>query len=233
MVFAMINRVGEYENNTYDYNKLKTPQTSGGEEKFSLDYQGEDQVSSSKKGKDDDKTSEVSDTSVRMQKSGVTLELSNANAQSDTEKTAEGESPSTGGVGTFLIGLQNVFQKILQAMRDVFYKIWNDPQPAEVSAEKTENMDSSGIAAEKAESIGLPAQESEEVSEADKEEEIQKYLHSGDLDQVMNLLTDHGKKSVAKNSSLLTYYDRQGRLTEINPSDRERIMHGDRHVRKL
>jgi hypothetical protein len=232
----MIDRVGEYEKNTYDYNKLKTPQTSGGEEKFSLNYQGEDQVSSSKKEKDDDGTSEVGDKSVRMQKSGVTLELSNANAQSDTEKSAEGESPSTGGAGTFLTGLQNVFQKILQTVRDVFYKIWNDPQPAEtaeLSAEKTENMDNSGIAAEKAESTGLPAQESEEVSEADKEEEIQKYLHSGDLDQVMNLLTDHGKKSVAKNSSLLTYYDRQGRLTEINPSDRERIMHGDRHVRKL
>jgi hypothetical protein len=232
----MINRVGEYEKNTYDYNKLKTPQSSGGEEKFSLDYQGEDQVSSSKKEKDDDKTSEASDKNVRMQKSGVTLEISHANAQGDTEKAAEGENVSTGGVGTFLTGLQNVFRKILQTVRDVFYKIWNDPQPAEtaeLSAEKTENTDSSGIEAEKAESTGLPVRESEEISEADKAEEIQKYLHSGDLDQVMNLLTDHGKKSVAKNSSLLTYYDRQGRLTEINPSDRERIMHGDRHVRKL
>jgi hypothetical protein len=94
-------------------------------------------------------------------------------------------------------------------------------------------MDSSGIAAEKAESAGLPAQGDDEVSEENKEAQIQEYLHSGNLDQVMNLLTDHGKKSVAKNSGLLTYYDRQGRLTEINPSDRERIIHGDRNVRKL
>jgi hypothetical protein len=224
----MINRVGEYEKNTYDYNKLKTPQNSGSEEKFSLDYQGEAQVSSSKKEKDDKKTDEAGDKNISMQKSGVKLEISHAGAQSDTERVAEEENASTGSVGAFLTGLQNAFQKILQTVRDVFYRIWNDPQPVEteeVSAEKAENTDASGLAAEKAEST--------EISEENKEEKIQEYLHSGDLDQVMNLLTDHGKKSMAKNSGLLTYYDRQGRLIEINPSDRERIMHGDRNVRKL
>jgi hypothetical protein len=163
------------------------------------------------------------------------LELSHVQ-DADRDGSADEAGAAGAQQSPFFAALQNVFQKILQTVRDVFDKIWNDPQPAEtaeLSAEETENTESSGIAAKKADSTGLSAQESEEISEENKEEKIQEYLHSGNLDQVMNLLTDYGKKSVAKNSSLLTYYDRQGRLTEINPSDRERIMHGDRNVRKL
>lgn len=63
--------------------------------------------------------------------------------------------------------------------------------------------------------------------------EIQPYLRKGDLNQVINLLTDNGKKSIARNSTLLTYYDRNGRMTEPNASDRERILYGDRNTRKL
>ena len=50
---------------------------------------------------------------------------------------------------------------------------------------------------------------------------------------MISLLTDDGRRSVAKNSTLLTYYDKNGKLTQINASDRERILHGDRHVKTL
>ncbi|MDE6664495.1 MAG: hypothetical protein K2K46_14310 [Lachnospiraceae bacterium] len=63
--------------------------------------------------------------------------------------------------------------------------------------------------------------------------EIQPYLKKGDLNQVINLLTDDGRKTIARNSSLLTYYDKNGRMVEPNASDRERILHGDGNVRKL
>lgn len=63
--------------------------------------------------------------------------------------------------------------------------------------------------------------------------EIQPYLKKGDLNQVINLLTDDGRKNIARNSSLLTYYDKNGRMVEPNASDRERILHGDGNVRKL
>ena len=65
------------------------------------------------------------------------------------------------------------------------------------------------------------------------DKEIQQYLRSGNLEQVISLLTDNGHKTMAKNSSLLTYYDRTGRLTSLSASDQERILHGDRNVRKL
>ena len=72
-----------------------------------------------------------------------------------------------------------------------------------------------------------------ETQQAERDEKIRKHLRSGNLDQVISLLTDDGKRSVAKNSTLLTYYDKNGKLTQINASDRERILHGDRHVKTL
>lgn len=67
----------------------------------------------------------------------------------------------------------------------------------------------------------------------DRDKEIQKYLRSGNLEQVVSLLTENGHRTMAKNSSLLTYYDRTGRLTSLSASDQERILHGDRNVKKL
>lgn len=71
------------------------------------------------------------------------------------------------------------------------------------------------------------------VKTDNRDAEIQKYLHSGNLEQVLSLLTDNGKRSIAKNSTLLTYYDKSGRLTPVNPSDSERILHGDRRTKSL
>ena len=72
-----------------------------------------------------------------------------------------------------------------------------------------------------------------EAEQAERDKKIRKHLRSGNLDQVISLLTDDGKRSVAKNSTLLTYYDKNGKLTQINASDRERILHGDRHTKTL
>ena len=66
-----------------------------------------------------------------------------------------------------------------------------------------------------------------------REKEIQQYLRSGNLEQVISLLTEDGHRTMAKNSTLLTYYDRTGRLTTLSASDQERILHGDRNTRKL
>lgn len=66
-----------------------------------------------------------------------------------------------------------------------------------------------------------------------REKEIQNYLRSGNLEEVMKLVTLDGQKTMAKNSTLLTYYDRTGRITPLSASDQERILHGDRNVKKL
>lgn len=65
------------------------------------------------------------------------------------------------------------------------------------------------------------------------EEEIRPYLRTKDMQQVLNLLTDNGRRTVAKNSTLLTYYDKKGRITQPTASDRERILYGDKNTRNL
>ena len=133
-------------------------------------------------------------------------------------------------------------------MGEFFYKVWNDPPQETVSEDVTpeeaeryteEYYAMKGIprpetAAEKTEEAAADENtEDFKKKQEEQDEKIRKHLRSGNLDQVISLLTDDGRRSVAKNSTLLTYYDKNGKLTQINASDRERILHGDRHVKTL
>lgn len=118
-----------------------------------------------------------------------------------------------------------------------YYAMKGIPRPETPAAgEKEEISDADvSIEAEKA-AEGADVQEAQadfEAEQAERDEKIRKHLRSGNLEQVISLLTDDGKRAVAKNSTLLTYYDKNGKLTQINASDRERILHGDRHVKTL
>ena len=44
---------------------------------------------------------------------------------------------------------------------------------------------------------------------------------------------ENGKKHLAKNTTLLTTYDRRGRIVAIDEAERERILHGDKNFIKL
>ena len=71
------------------------------------------------------------------------------------------------------------------------------------------------------------------LEEERRNREIQQSLRDGDMEHVINLLTDNGKKTIAKNSTLLTSYDKNGRVVEPSASDRERALYGDRNTWKL
>lgn len=71
------------------------------------------------------------------------------------------------------------------------------------------------------------------LDEETRNRRIQQSLRSGDIEKVMSLLTDNGRRTIAKNSTLLTSYDRNGRLVESGASDRQRILYGDKNTLKL
>ena len=71
------------------------------------------------------------------------------------------------------------------------------------------------------------------VDEESRNRKIQQSLRNGDIEQVISLLTENGKRTVAKNSTLLTSYDRNGRVVESNASDRQRVLYGDKNSLKL
>lgn len=246
----MVNRVNG--NDYYDYSKLKMPDAAdktGNGEKFSLNYQRaqeeKEDDDKDKEGRTQDgngvKVSGINGQRTVMQ-SGVRLELS---GNKPFSPAAKGDNVSQTGQGLFnsLFSWAAVF---VQAVKDFFYKIWNDEPTQDTETETEVNADESDISEperlteeylvlNQLESLKNPedAARSQIQRKAEQDKEIQKYLRSGNLEQVMSLVTQNGQKTIAKNSTLLTYYDRTGRITPLNVSDQERILHGDRNVKKL
>ena len=262
----MINRVNG--NDYYDYSKLKMPDAAdktGNGEKFSLNYQRAQEEKEDEEKKDQadagkDAKIPGRDGQRTIMQSGVRLELSgNAKSVSDIKR---GNTTQTQSAGQGLLDtIRSWITVFTQAIKDFFYKIWNDESPENnaVNAGTTDNaaeaQDAEAAFSENVQTgTGDPERLTEEYlalknlenlrnpeeaarlqlqHEADKNKEIQKYLRSGNLEQVLNIVTQNGRKTMAKNSTLLTYYDRTGKITPLSASDQERILHGDRNVKKL
>ncbi len=257
----MIYRVGDQEHPGYDYSRQKPTQVSGDSEKFSLDHQKNEDFSSQKGEKGEDKKlHEKKKGSSLQEKSGVKLELSGSGAKlaSKEEKQTDSSGVSNASGSALWDSVRDTLHKLTQYVKDLLYRIWNDPpeeaSSSDVTPEEAERYTEEYYALKRetaskdiieenksvtnetltgteelTDLVGL----SNSVNEKSRDTEIQKYLRSGNLEQVLSLLTDNGKRTIAKNSTLLTYYDKSGRLTSINPSDRERILHGDRHSKSL
>ena len=254
----MINRVNG--NDYYDYTKLSMPtsaETTGNGEKFSLDYQRaedekEEDEGKEKISKDGMGKNPAGNNARTVMQSGVKLELSGNGREKD--------SAGQGNTLSVLLDTVRTWAAVfVQSFKELLNRIWNDPVPEEeiLSAEEIpveetdrlseEYLDMNPPEAVKEEPVdGLngnetPIHESGNLhngrqslgGRVNRDMEIQKYLRSGNLEQVISLLTEDGQRTIAKNSSLLTYYDKTGRLTSLSASDQERILHGDRNTRKL
>lgn len=257
----MIYRVGDGDNPAYDYSsQLKPAKNAEGQEKFSLERQKEQGVSKKKDEKGEDKKLHQKPGSDIRAQDGVKLELSGARVDERSRTTDSAAKAESAGGGLFDVVL-SVFKSLFEAVGDFFYKVWNDspqesvskdvtPEEAEryteeyyamkgisrpeasVESPAAENV--SEEAGDAAEGVSVREEKEDfEAKQAERDEKIRKHLRSGNLEQVISLLTDDGKRSVAKNSTLLTYYDKNGKLTQLSASDRERILHGDRHVKNL
>lgn len=229
-------------------------------EKFSLDYKQRG-LPSEEKEKKDKADAAGQDGSLATQKGGVKLELSNGGREAVNGRTkplGTEREKSEGSLLSLFETIRSFVSDTILAIKDFFYKIWYEPQ-SENEQPETENaetdleqaMEITEETQEKAEGTSteaflttartdidseLPGMDAAAVYQRDGQlldNAIQPYLRKGDLNQVISLLTDNGKKTIAMNSTLLTYYDRNGRMVEPSPSDRERILHGDRNVRKL
>ncbi|MDE5589848.1 MAG: hypothetical protein K2J60_12035 [Acetatifactor sp.] len=137
----------------------------------------------------------------------------------------------------------------ITAIKDIFSKIWNNPIPEDAVKDTPENIDSVEITGdtEPPEAAGAisvteiieatgftdTAKASSPTDEENSEREIQKHLQNGDMEQVIRILTDNGRKTPARNSTLLTSYDKNGRMVELDASIRQRTLYGDRNTRKL
>lgn len=241
----MSNRIDRIDGNKYyEYTKIKNLNVSDADEKFSLDYK-QDELQTGKKEKKE-KPEDKQEIKQPEAHNGVRLDIS-GNARPTTgsqaaksQSAAARESQTTLSPLELLTSIRDFMATAVAAVKDFFYKIWNEPEP-EISDTDAAGQEENPLLEMTEQDSVLVAQsgaqyESESdyrMQEALLDRKIQPYLRSGDLNQVISLLTDNGKREAARNSTLLTYYDKTGRMVEPNASDRERILHGDKNTRKL
>lgn len=257
----MVNRIDG--NNYYEYRKnqsVNLNDRTDTTEQFSLNYK-KDSLDFEEKEKKDKEVSDITkaaeENGVRLELSnrgrtsameGKSLETSNARRNADQVSLAD--------------MLRDIVRSAVSAIKDLLYRIWYDA-PAKEQDDAVQEMNALEIDESESDIKEIEAQEilsdtvisadnaevqesslekeptSEELTNAVRNEtaridrEVQQYLKSGNLSQVVSLLTNDGKKVAAHNSTLLTYYDRSGRMIELSASDKERILHGERSTIKL
>lgn len=226
----MINKVDG--NNYYTYTNQKKISGPDTDEKFDLDYKNSEWSPEAKDKK------EISDQEKQQQtkQSGVVLELSDRGLNAGADSRWRAETTRTQSEGRseqvpLLESIRTYVMTAIAAVREFFYNIWNDQSQEDVPQDVQPSKD---ILLEPVEIIdasdGRPVPA---VAEERRNREIQESLRVGDMDRVINLLTDNGKRTIAKNSTLLTNYDKHGRVVEPSASDRERVLHGDRNAWEL
>ena len=220
----MVNRIDG--NNHYVYTKPKKVNIPDNNEKFSLDYE-KDRLQTGLKDK-----KEISDTEKEQaaEQSGVRIEISGKGMEQ--QKQAETtEHPNASGTTSLLDTIRTFLTAAVTAIKDIFGKIWNNPL-SEDAVRDTHEMSATTETPESINTAGSSADT--EASEAENSErEIQKHLQNGDMEQVIRILTDNGKKVPARNSTLLTSYDRNGKMVQLDASVQQRTLYGDKHTRKL
>lgn len=250
MVTALVNRVNG--NDIYDYTQLRMSNASDKAEdgeQFSLAYQRaqEDTEDRDKSEKTEESLADKAGAQRTVMQGGVRLELSGTR-QSTSDAMGDGPQSQAAEPG-LLDTLRSWIAIFTQSIKDFIYKIWNDPVPQEneVLQDDANVSDAAGetveperlseeyLALKNLEALQNPdnAARSQLELEAEREKEIQRLLRSGNMEQVVSMVTENGQKTMAKNSTLLTYYDRTGKIAPLSASDQERILHGDRSTRKL
>lgn len=170
---------------------------------------------------------------------GVVLDLSKQ-ADRKQASTASGRKKESSLPGA----LRKLLAPVVQWLRDFWGPGRTEEEQmrqaaaemAKVQAEPEEGGDQT--AAETAEMQPDPAiaiEEEQAAAEMEKQEEAlaKQALKSGDLHQVERFLTQNGRKRLAHNSDLLTYYDRRGKFVEMDETEKHRVLYGDKNVLKL
>lgn len=250
VVTDMVNRVNGIE--SYDYTQLKMPSATdktGDGEQFSLAYRRAQEETEDKDKNEETKESDAAGAGRQrtVMQGGVKLELSNIGQKAaNTDRTVQQTQVTGQGLIDTVRKWIGVF---IQSAKDLLYKIWYDSVPqgeavpqedVPIQDETVDTTEPERLTEEYKALKGLEElQDPEDAArrqierEAAKNKEIQNLLRSGNIEQVLSLVTENGQKTMAKNSTLLTYYDRNGKIAPLSASDQERILHGDRTARKL
>jgi hypothetical protein len=227
-----------YPENTY----LKTDTTSshGSSDGFSLEQalQGK----TDREGvvyEPDHKASTPRQTDPHLTGNAVPTETS----ETDHFEKAE-ELPIFGGFSftRLLDSLRQVFRYLGTNLSKIFSNIW-ESKPLTEGTDAFGKDDSSSASGQAIPSVYENTAGSEDAfdqaiarleasGEWNEDEAIKKALDQGDDETFRTLISQGGRKTPARNTSVLTTYNASGKLVQMDPSNENRILRGDRGSRK-
>jgi len=223
----MVDRIG----NAQDYNRyisVEQKRTKETDEKFTLDQTGvkssdsnnQDSTLIQKKKTDENKSEEFGTLTQGTQKSirkksGVILELS------DQEETVSDTNAEESGGKSWISDWKSTAETVVQKAKDMLKKawdiIWNSPEDKtqslaeqDVSVQDEEMSDSDENFAA-VENVTSTQNDQNQMEEQDGKPDLQAFLEGTQ------------KGDLAKNTELLSYYDKKGRMVQI--SNKDRILH--------
>ena len=213
----MVDRVGNGPGYGYPQVNEKKVNTNaaGTGEKFRLDYGKEGAIyepssEALKKQQAEKETTTKAQDAAKAEMDGVRLTLSGANAE--RLEMAKNEANSTGG--GILDMVTNIVNKVIDVIKGVLNSIWNEEPKADSSV--TDEIKASD------------EQQNSTISEEIKAEKPKTRFEEAKAEAEAFLASTEGKKA-ARNSDLLTYYDKHGTVVSVSPSDRQRILYGDKN----
>lgn len=177
--------------------------------------------------------------------SGVQLDLYHDTSSSMEKERTHEKQPSVQGntvsSGVTLEQMKQVIHSFVQLVKETWNAIWNEPsvkeemQSQESKEDVVDIVDATVDNQALFEAKDMAGNNSYTARGEDKPEDIlvQRALKSKDLNRLTDMITQNGKLKLAKNSQLLTTYDRQGKIVQLDGSEKERILRGDKNLMKL
>lgn len=145
--------------------------------------------------------------------------------ENTTEAIPEAEAQATPAQSSLTDWLRGLGSRILTFLRNTWSAIWNGPEG------KTEEPTVTETVAEEEERKEPVV--TDLAATTAPEDEISDILAERDLERLVRFVTADGEKKPARSTDLLTIYNRYGRVNQIDPSDRKKILEGNFHDIKL
>lgn len=201
----MVDRVGNgpgYNYSQVNERKVNSGATGTGE-KFQFDYGKEGAIyepsSEALKKQQEEKKAVPRVADASKEESEGVRLTLSGTAVNHSEEAKQAGEVQPSGI---LDTVTNIVNKVIDTIMSFFNSLWNETPTAENTDIKVENDNA----------VTKPKTRFEQAK----------------VEAEAFLASTEGKK-VAKNSDLLTYYDKHGTVVSMSPSDKQRILYGDRN----
>ncbi len=222
----MINRVDGQHNytNPYERQKRKSGRVEADAPAFLLDYDEKGVVW--ERGSDSQK-GQVPKESVSSDGKKEAEKKKKPQPAAETQKEVREPEPATKeNKGRFF---QNIVERLRGLVQGFLQLVWYSGEEKAEDAEEAQSESGEAIEAlqaeEAADTAGEDAETAQELSEEEEDRQLRELIAKKDEKGFMNTLTRGNRRKPARNTSLLTSYDRRGRLVKPDDAEAGRLLH--------